>query len=83
MGGEGTHPAPLTIKPRYGEIPPGLSFFEDELGRRWAAKLLTKDEARRIAPAWEDLTMTPEDYFTNAVRMCSSLMAARQKARIA
>src|ERR1700745_706513 len=21
------------------------------------------------APAWEDLTMTPEDYFTNAVRM--------------
>ena len=46
MGGEGTHPAPLTIKPRYGEIPPGLSFFEDELGRRWAAKLLTKDEAR-------------------------------------
>jgi hypothetical protein len=46
MGGEGTHPAPLTIKLRYGEIPPRLSFFEDELGRRWAAKLLSKDEAR-------------------------------------
>jgi hypothetical protein len=24
-------------------------YFEDELGRRWAAKLLSKDEARRIA----------------------------------
>jgi hypothetical protein len=44
MGGEGTHPAPLTMKPRYGEIPPGLSFFEDELGRSWVAKLLSKDE---------------------------------------
>jgi hypothetical protein len=32
-------------------------YFEDEPGRRWAAKLLTKDEALRIAV---DATKLPE-----------------------
>jgi hypothetical protein len=41
-------PGTADYKAPAGRIPPGL-FFEDELDRRWAAKLLSTDEARRIA----------------------------------
>jgi hypothetical protein len=34
---------------REDRVRPEVPIFEDELGRRAAAKLLTRDEARRIA----------------------------------
>jgi hypothetical protein len=41
--------AAFVVRDRGGQALAAYAYFEDELGRRAAAKLLTNDEARRIA----------------------------------